>query len=213
LRIPRLGIIIPNMGSGDQESLGLASALFTRVQQRVLGILFGQPERSFLSKEVIQLARSGTGAVHRELKRLTASGLVTVSSQGWEKHYQANRQSPVFEELHSLIVKTVGLVGPLRESLLPLGERVRVAFVYGSQAKRTDTAESDVDLMVIGDDLTYAELYEALSPAEVVLARVVNPTILAVDEWHQKREGGDHFLKTVLGGTRLVVLGNLDDIG
>ena len=95
------------MGNEQTEQVTIADALFTRVQQRVLGILYGQPDRSFLSKDVIRLANSGTGAVHRELKRLVASGLVRVESQGWEKHYQANRESPVYEELRAVVLKTV----------------------------------------------------------------------------------------------------------
>lgn len=102
------------MGSIGGDNIGMADALFTRVQQRVLGILFAQPERSFLSKDVIALANIGTGAVHRELQRLVRSGLVTVRSAGWEKHYQANKEAPVFEELRSLVTKTVGPVEPIR---------------------------------------------------------------------------------------------------
>ena len=144
----------------------IADVLFSKVQQRVLGILFGQPDRSFLSKEVIALACSGTGAVHRELQRLAASGLVTVRSVGWEKHYQANRQSAVFLELRSLVAKTVGLVEPLREALAPLGDKVRAAFVYGSQASGMDDASSGLDLMIVGDDLNHDDACAALTEAE-----------------------------------------------
>ncbi len=139
------------MGNEQTEQVTIADALFTRVQQRVLGILYGQPDRSFLSKDVIRLANSGTGAVHRELKRLVASGLVRVESQGWEKHYQANRESPVYEELRAVVLKTVGLAEPIREALRPLADGIKVAFVYGSVARGTDTATSDIDLMIISE--------------------------------------------------------------
>jgi predicted nucleotidyltransferase len=201
------------MGIPGLERVGLADSLFTQVQQRVLGILFGQPERSFLSKEVIRLANSGTGAVHRELRRLAGSGLVTVRTEGWEKHYQANRQSPVFEELHSLVVKTVGLIDPIRAALLPLADRVRVAFVFGSQARRSGTATSDVDLMIVSEDLAYSEAYEALAAAEATLARTINPTILSVDEWQERLEKDNHFIQTVSKQPKLLVLGSEDDIG
>jgi predicted nucleotidyltransferase len=200
------------MGIEAIGSVRLADALFNRVQQRVLGILFGQPDRTFLSKEVISLANSGTGAVHRELKRLATSGLVTVRTVGWEKHYQANRQSPVFEELHSLIVKTVGLVDPIREALEPLADRIDIAFVFGSQAQGTDTAKSDVDLMIVSADLSYAEAYDALGSAEAILARVINPTILSPAEWQVRRESNDHFLGTVSGRPKLFVVGSEDGI-
>lgn len=190
-----------------------ADALFTKVQQRVLGILFGQPDRSFLSKEVIALAKCGTGAVHRELKRLAASGLVTVSSTGWEKHYQANKRSPIYDELCALVTKTVGLVEPIREALLPLKDRVDVAFVYGSQAKKTDTASSDVDLMIVSEDLLHAEAYAALAAAERTLARKINPTIISLAEWRRRRGDRNYFLEKLSGEPKLFVLGSEDELG
>jgi len=179
----------------------------------VLGILFGQPERSFLSKEVIALANSGTGAVHRELKRLAGSGLIVVRSAGWEKHYQANIESPVFSELRALVMKTVGLIDPLREALLPLEGRIEVAFVFGSRASGTDTASSDVDLMVVSEDLLHAEAYAALAKAEEILARPINPTIVSSTEWRQRRNDGNHFLENVSTQPKLFVLGSEDDLG
>ena len=154
-----MGSIIPIVGmkrvSGKRQtevpSPGLADALFAKVQQRVLGVLFGNPRRSFYANEVIGLARSGTGAVQRELARLEASGLVTVTRVGKQKHYQANAGSPIFEELRALVLKTVGLADVLRAALAPVSRCIRAAFVYGSIAKGQDTAASDIDLMVVSD--------------------------------------------------------------
>ena len=137
------------MGTSLADQSGLAAALFSPVLQRVLGLLFGQPDRSFQSAELIRLAGSGTGAAHRVLTRLAAVGLVTVTHSGNQKHYRANRSSPIFEELHGLIVKTVGVVEPLRRALEVQADDVRAAFVYGSVAKGTDKAGSDIDLMVV----------------------------------------------------------------
>jgi hypothetical protein len=120
----------------------MGAVLFTPVQQRVLGLLFGQPDRRFQSGELIRLAASGTGAAHRLLTRLADSGLITVERVGNQKHYQANRASPVFDELHGLIIKTSGLIAPLRTALEPLAKRIRAAFVYGSVAKGTSTRRS-----------------------------------------------------------------------
>src|SRR5688572_23900594 len=150
---------------------GLADALFAKVQQRVLGVLFGNPGRSFYANEVISLARSGTGAVQRELVRLEAAGLVTANRIGKQKHYQANQASPVFQELRGLVLKTSGLVDVLRDALAPTSGVIRAAFVYGSVAKGSDTAASDIDLMVIADDLTYADLFAALEDASSRLGR------------------------------------------
>jgi hypothetical protein len=121
----------------------LADALFTATQQRILGLLFGQPERSFYANELIALTGSGSGAVQRELARLAASGLVVVRLIGRQKHYQANPDSPIFAELCGIASKTIGLAEPLRLALAPLVPRIRAAFVYGSVARRQDTVRSD----------------------------------------------------------------------
>lgn len=216
--IPALGKIVPNMGrrSAAQDAAvapsGLADALFTPVQQRVLGLLFGQPERRFRSGELIRLAASGTGAVHRCLTRLAAVGLVSVEAVGNQKHYQANRSSPVFAELHGLVVKTFGLVAPLRAALAPLADRIVAAFVYGSVAGGADTAASDIDLMVIADGLDYADVYGALEPLEGQLGRAVNPNVMTLADWRRKRrEQG--FVARVAGKPRLFVIGSDDELG
>ncbi|MGH8623554.1 MAG: nucleotidyltransferase domain-containing protein [Burkholderiales bacterium] len=192
--------------------MGLADALFSPVQQRVLGLLFGQPQRRFQSAEVIRLARSGTGAVHRFLTQLAAVGLITVTRSGNQKHYQANRASPVFPELHRLIVKTVGVVGPLRQALAPKASKIHAAFVYGSVAKRTETAGSDIDLMVITDVLTYPDVFQAVQSAERLLARPVNPTVMTLVEWRTKRARGGSFAARVAQRPRLFVIGSDDDL-
>ncbi len=97
-------------------STSLADALFTTTQQRVLALVFGQPSRSFFASELIELTASGSGAVQRELKRLASSGLVTVTRIGKQKHYQANPDCPVFEELCALVRKTVAMVEPIRQA-------------------------------------------------------------------------------------------------
>jgi len=147
---------------------GLADALFSKVQQRVLGVLFGNPARTFYANEIIGLAHSGTGAVQRELARLEASGLVSVTRVGQQKHYRANADSPLFEELRGLALKTFGLTDILRAALDPIASDIRAAFGYGSIARVKDTAESDIDVLVISDHLAYADRFSVL---ETVSAR------------------------------------------
>jgi len=200
------------MGVEAAPSTRLADALFSPVQQRVLALLFGQPGRSFQSAEVITLADSGTGAVHRQLVRLADSGLVTVMRVGNQKHYQANRDSPVFNELHGLVVKTIGLVGPLERALAPFRERIQAAFVYGSIAKGTDTARSDVDLMVICDDLAYSDLYSALQETEATLGRPVHVSLATAAEWKRKLAAGNPFVTKVQAQPRIPLLGSADDL-
>src|SRR5918993_499510 len=124
--VPESGRIVPEMGTAASEHTpsAVASALFTPVQQRVLGLLFGQPERRFQSAELIRLAGSGTGAVHRQLQRLEQAGLVTVTRDGNQKYYAARKDAPVFPELHGLVVKTVGIVEPVRAALAPITDDI-----------------------------------------------------------------------------------------
>lgn len=207
-------MILPEMGRPSPSSrTGLADALFTPVQGRVLGLLFGQPERRFQSAELIRLANGGTGAVHRQLGRLADSGLVTVTRTGNQKHYQARQDCPVFAELHGLVVKTVGLVEPIRKALEPLAPRIRAAFVFGSVAKRTETAGSDVDLLVLSEALTYSDLFEALQPAEAVLGRTVNPSVFTPAEWRLRRAEADSFASRIALQPRVFVIGGDDDLG
>jgi predicted nucleotidyltransferase len=190
---------------------GLAAVLFTPVQQRVLGLLFAQPDRRFQSAELIRLAGSGTGAVHRLLVKLARAGLVTVNQVGNQKYYQANHSSPVFSELHGLIVKTSGLLEPLRAALANLLKRMDTAFVYGSLAKAADHSASDIDLMVISDKLDYSDLFSALQSAEAQLGRTVNPNVMTLSEWRRKRKQAG-FVSRIASQPRLFVVGSDDDL-
>jgi predicted nucleotidyltransferase len=206
-------MILPEMGTSlVQAKSGLASALFTPVQQRVLGLLFGQPERRFQSAEIIRLAASGTGAVHRQLQRLAAAGLVEVTREGQQKYYQARHDTPIFDELRGLITKTSGIVEPLRAALAPLEERIAIAFVFGSLAKGKDRAGSDIDLLVVSDDLSYQEVYPVLETAEAALARKIDPTVLTRAEWQRKSARDDSFAARVLDQPKLFVIGSADTL-
>jgi predicted nucleotidyltransferase len=186
----------------------LSSALFSNVQKRVLGLIFGQPERSFYTSEIMRSVRSGTGAVERELTRLKDSGLVSVQRIGNQKHYRANADSPIFEELRSLVRKTVALTEPLKESLEPIAKTIDTAFIYGSFAKGTDTAASDIDLMVIGDDLDYAGLFSAALDAETKLGRKVSPTLLSRNDWIKKSNDPGSFVSKVRKLPKIFVIGS-----
>lgn len=189
----------------------IAAALFTPVQQRVLGLLFGQPERTFQSAELIRLAGSGTGAVHRQLQRLEKAGLVAVSRRGNQKYYAAQKDAPVFPELHALIVKTVGLVEPIRAALAPVAGEISLAFVFGSVAKGRENAGSDIDLLVVTDELAYADIYSALAPAERTLSRTINPMVFTREEWKKKRARRNSFAASIAAQPRLFVIGSDHD--
>lgn len=219
LNIPESGFIIPNMGIKKRQTetpailaIGTADALFSKVRQRVLGVLFGNPARSFYANEVIALAGSGTGAVQRELIRLAATGLVTSTRLGKQKHYQANAAAPVFEELRGLVLKTSGLADVLRAGLAPLAKQIIAAFVYGSVAKKQDTAKSDIDLMVVSDSLTYADLFAALEDSTNRLGRKVNPTVYSPQELAKRRKQGNAFVTRVLAQPKIWLIGGECDL-
>lgn len=210
--IPNSGTIIPKLGilMMTNSSISLADALFTSTQQKVLGLLFGQPARSFYVTQIMELAKSGRGAVQRELHRLEAAGLVSVQMRGNQKHYQANSESPLFQELRRIVRKTVGLVDPLRTAVESLPATVHVALIYGSVAKRADTSASDVDLLIVADKLTLEDVYTALSLAEQLLDRKINPTLYTNEEFNRRRARGNPFLKRVLEGPVIVLTGSID---
>ena len=195
-------------GKAPPRPAGVANALFTKVQQRVLGVLFGNPGRSFFANEVIALAGTGTGAVQRELTRLATAELVTVTKLGKQKHYQANAAAPVFKELRGLVLKTSGLADVLRAALAPLGAQINAAFVYGSVAKKQDTAASDIDLMVVSDSLTYADLFTALEEASDRLGRKVNPTVYSSQDLAKRMKQGNAFVTRVLTQPKLWLIGD-----
>jgi predicted nucleotidyltransferase len=195
------------------EAGGLASALFSNVQQRVLALLFGRPDTSFYTSEIVRTLRSGTGAVERELARLEQSGLISVEWIGNQKHYRANRDTPIFHELHGIVQKTVGLRDPIRRALQSYSDRIEVAFVYGSVAKQTDTTRSDIDLMVIGDNLVYSDLYSGLQEAEKIVARPINPTILDMREWRRKLSAKNSFIEKISRQPKIFIFGSGEDLG
>jgi len=190
---------------------GVADALFTSSQQKILAILFGQPDRSFFTTELISLAGAGSGAVQRELARLSESGLLTVHKVGNQKHFQANHESPIFNEVRQIVRKTFGLSAPLKDALRPLEDVIKLAVVFGSVAKKADTATSDIDLMVISNNLTLEDLFKALEPAEQHFRRQVNPILLTVDEFDRKKNEKDSFINRVIDGEIIVLIGNINE--
>jgi len=199
-----MGITIPIMRT---ISPSLSNALFSKVRQCVLALLYGQPDRSFYTNEIIRFTHSGTGAVQRELEKLAAVGLITAQSIGNQKHYTANRASPLFSELRSMVLKTFGLADVLIQALAPIASQIHIAFIYGSIAKQEDTATSDVDLMLICDNLTYADLFKLLEDAQVKLGRSVHPTFYSPSEWTRKYQANNNFLAQIVKQPKIFLIG------
>ena len=198
--------------TSSRTASSLADALFPKVRQRVLAVLFGTPDRSFYANEVIALAQSGTGAVQRELAALSEAGLLTVSKQGNQKHFQANTAAPVFTELRGLILKTMGLADMLQAALIPLAPQIEAAFVYGSVANQQDTASSDIDLMIVSPSLGYADVFGALETAATTLGRKINPTLYTPLEIARRRERDNAFVTRVLQQPKIWLIGSEEQL-
>ena len=188
----------------------LADALFSATQQRVLGLLFGQPDRSFFTTEIMSLVGAGRGAVQRELLRLQTSGIVTVKKIGNQKHYQASRESPIYEELCSIIRKTVGLQEPLRSAIEEIQNKLQLAILYGSTVKGTDTAKSDIDVLIVSDSLTLEETINLFSPVESFLDRRISCTIYTSHEFAERRRKENPFITRVIEGPHVILAGTMD---
>jgi len=208
--MPDMGTI--NSKTKQGQPLSMVDALFSRTQQNVLALLYGQPGQSFYTNEIIKKTGGGSGAVQRELSRLLRSGLVTLQRIGSQNHYQANADGPLFAELCSIVNKTVALVEPLKAVFQPFSKNIVLAFVYGSVAKKSDTASSDIDLMIVSDHLTYADVFPALEQFSNKLHRSVQPTIYSFDELNNRIQSDNAFIKRVLELPKIWVIGNESDL-
>ena len=185
----------------------LGATLFGKTRRAVLALTYGHPEDSFHLRRIARFAGTGQGVLQRELQQLTAAGILTRTVSGRQVYYQANRASPIFEELRAVITKTAGLADVLREALVTLGERVLVAFVFGSFARGTQRPGSDVDVLVVGD-VAFGEVTDALAPAEERLGRELNPTVFPRRELAHKIQARQHFVTRVLAEPKVFLIGH-----
>lgn len=209
MKAPNLGPIVPKLGlmvivmSITAQAISLGDALFSKTQQKVIGLLFGKPNQSYFANEIVRSAGLGKGTVMRELERLHSSGLVTLVRQGNQNHYQANSQSPIFQELTAIARKTFGIADLVKDALQPINSKLQTAFIYGSIAKGEATSESDIDLMLVGIDISYAEVMDLLSATEENLGRTINPTIYTPQDFQTKLSSGNNFLVKVMEQPRI----------
>ena len=204
-----MGIIIPIMGSTKSTVIsGLSSALFGETRQAVLGLLFGHPDERFYQNQIITALGLGSGAVQRELSRLTEAGILTRAVEGHQKYYQANKDCPIFEELRGLTRKTVGTPTIISEALSLIASKIKLAFIYGSVAKGSENKESDIDLMVVSDEIAVLQLSKALTKAQTELRREINPTLYSVEEFSSKIAAKHHFLTSVIRQPKVFLIGD-----
>lgn len=203
------------MGTIIEETdpaIGLGDALFTKTQRQVLGLLFGNPGRSFYAKEIVRHAGVGIGTVQRELEKLAGVGLLTVTQIGNQKHYRANQAAPIYEELRGIVLKTFGLADVLRDALTNLADQIQVAFIYGSVAKATDTASSDIDVLIVSPSLSYSDVLAQLADTESRLGRKVSPTLYKPADFARKLAADNAFLSRMLDQPKIFFIGTEDDI-
>ena len=189
----------------------MADALFSGTRQKVLGLLFGQPERNYSLSELIRLVGAGSGAVQREVQRLGDNGLLAVDTLGRSKWFKANPDSPIYEELCAIARKILGPQVVIQEALDAIDERLDLAILYGSVARGTDRAESDIDLLLVAENLPLEDAFAVLAPAEKALGRSIHPTLYTRAEFEQRRHSGNPFLTEVLLNKHIVLKGRLDD--
>lgn len=189
----------------------LMEVLFPTTRQRVLAQLLLEPAASLHLRELARLTDSHAGTLGRELDKLVQAGLVMRSEQGNQVRYQANVQCPLFPELAAIFRKTHGMAAILREALAPLAAQIRVALVFGSTARGTQSAGSDIDLLVVGE-VGFAELVQALYPVQQALQREVNPVLYSSGELRERARVGEAFLRNVLDGPVVFLKGGKDDL-
>lgn len=191
--------------------MSIASTLFSHSQSRVLQWIFGQPDRSYHLNELRRLTGLGSASLQRELNRLSSAGLVQSERIGNLRCFKANPVSPVFSELISITRKTLGVEAMLRDALAPLLPNIELAFIYGSIAKQTETAASDIDLMLIGTNLLLGTVLDHLIPAEEQLGRKINPTCYTPSEFERRRVEPDSFINRVLAQPIIALIGNIHE--
>lgn len=185
----------------------LADALFTTTQQKVLGLLYAQPEKSFYTKEILRLTGMGVATIKRELDRMVAAGILSLTKIGNQHHYQAKPACPIYQELLGIVKKTVGVVDIIRLALSPLAGKIDWAFIFGSVARGKETSASDIDLMIIGE-VGFSEAVNALYSVQETLGREINPKIYSKKEWTKMLKNKDVFIKEVLAKPRMDVMGD-----
>lgn len=190
----------------------LASALFAKTRRVVLGLFFTHPDEWFHLRQVVRLSGAGMGAVQREVTRLAKAGILERQERGNQVAYRADPRCPIFADLKSLLVKTAGVADVLRPALLPLGDRVQLAFLYGSFARGEQHRSSDVDVLVVGT-ATFSDVVAALQEAQATLGREVNPSVYPPEEFSRKLADRHPFLTRVVDGDKVFLIGDERELG
>ncbi len=191
--------------SGLEEPL--SATLFGKTRLAVLSMLFNHADEAYYLRQIARNTGTGLGALQRELNKLADAGIIRRTVRGKQVYYQANAQCPIFPELKGMIIKTAGVRGVITSALASLTNRIRVAFIYGSVARRQESRKSDVDLMIVGD-VSFSDVVSALGKAEKNLEREINPTVYPPSEFQSKLSKKHHFLTALMDESKLFLIGD-----
>ena len=188
----------------------LAGLLFNDYRRRVLGLLLLHPDKKYHVREIARLTGTVAGTLHKELAKLAEAGVLTKKVSGNQVLYGADRNCIIFEELASILRKTTGIVDVLADALEPLAGKINAAFIFGSIAQGRETAGSDIDLLIIGN-VSFKKAVTILQDAQETLHREINPKVYKKEEWMQLIREKNAFVKDVMAGKKLFVLGSFDE--
>jgi predicted nucleotidyltransferase len=189
----------------------LEALLGSKLRAKVLGWLFSHPDERYFVRQLTALLKEDSTNVSRELARLEKTGILVSTTEGRQKYYQANRQSPLFSELHGLMLKTVGVADIIKKALEPRRADIKLAFIFGSVAKKAENRFSDIDLLVVGD-ITFGDLVDLISTAEEALSRELNPVVYTLTEFNKRLSENHYFIRDVLSGDKIFVIGDENEL-
>ncbi len=188
----------------------LSAALFPGTKRKILALFFLNPDKEYYFSEVVRLTGTRQGVIQRELKNLTEADILTSEKRGRQKFYTVNRKHPVFQDLRNVVFKTYGVIGRIREALEPIGEDIKIAFVYGSFARGEEVSSSDLDLFVVGN-IQLDELVSPLSNVEQAIGREINPTLISAAEFKKKWSLKNHFIRSIAKTEKEFIIGSEDE--
>lgn len=189
----------------------LETLLGSKLRAKVLGWLFSHPDERYFVRQLTALVKEDSTNVSRELARLEKTGILVSTTEGRQKYYQANRQSPLFNELHGLMLKTVGVADIIKKALEPRRADIKLAFIFGSVAKKAEDRFSDIDLLVVGN-ITFGDVVDLISTAEEALSRELNPVVYTLTEFNKRLSENHYFIRDVLSGDKIFVIGDENEL-
>jgi len=189
----------------------IVDALFPEIRGKILAATLTRPEKRWYLSELSAFLHTQPSSLQREIQSLSKAGILEQARDGRRVYIAPDTRSPVFLDLKGLFDKTAGLVPVLTQALEPFGDRIRVAFLYGSVARSQEGSESDIDLLIVGK-VGLADLVPALRSAERTLGRPIAPSVFSAEEFARKACGGDHFVNTVLRGENRFVKGSENEL-